>query len=141
LQDRGEAAAGASRERQTAGLRVGGIRANVAAKEAAKAARAEAAQTRAGVLAILREIAADEDESGAYRTAAARLLLMPEAGVELRCPLPCCANRPGNVVEWIERMAEADRIAPRKLKPEVQAWLDGLPEGKGKAGDAEFFQT
>lgn len=69
--------------------------------EATKRDRLAAVATREGVLAALRDILADPDESGAYRTAAARLLLMPEA--ETPCARPCCARRepPPSVRAWL----------------------------------------
>lgn len=60
--------------------------------------------TKEGVLAILREIAADEDQSGNYRTNAASLLLKEE----FICDRPCCNRQqlPLSVQNWIEQEAE-----------------------------------
>lgn len=107
-------------------MKRGGVLAHKAAKAARQDERRGRADTREGVLAILREIAADEDESGAYRTAAARLLLAPETGAgDWSCPLPCCQGRPFETVgAWIEAMRQADTIAPPVLSPTMRRLVD-----------------
>src|SRR5207245_9987429 len=88
-------------------LKRGGIREHVEAKrgrdEAKREAKRSRAATRAGILEILQEIVANEGESGAYRTAAARLLLTPEADAAV-CQRSCCKARevPLSVAEWLE---------------------------------------
>jgi hypothetical protein len=117
------------KSRRLANLKPGDNEHARAAREAKRArpARPETL-TRQDVLDILKQIAADDDESGAYRVAAARLLLTPEAQAgNWSCPLPCCQGRPfKSVTAWIEAMGAADKIAPREISKSVDEWLEGL---------------
>lgn len=102
------------------------VEAGRAAKLAEDERRRASVATREGVLAILKEILLDADESGAYRTAAARLLLDTKGADAAGCPLPCCSTRPGSPAEWAAAMDKADEIAPRVVPASVQAWAEGL---------------
>jgi hypothetical protein len=63
-------------------------------------------QTRDDILEVLREIAGDDGESGAYRVAASRLLLTPESGTT--CDRPCCVERavPKSVLAWLDDLCD-----------------------------------
>lgn len=97
----------------TGKLKRGGIVQHLAAKAAREEERRGRAATRAGILEILREITADEAQSGAYRTAAARLLLMPEAETPEHCRYcgHCKNNRelPASVAAWLDSTADDTR--------------------------------
>ena len=90
-------------------MKRGGIGQHVAAKKAREAERAGRAQSRAGILEILREIAQDEGEVGAYRVAASKLLLTPEGDVT--CNRACCKadlpRVPKDVREWLDIQHES----------------------------------
>lgn len=117
-------------EKRPSGLKRGGIQQHLAAKRE----RERQPMSRADVLRILQEIAADPDQSGAYRTAAARILLMPEAQdagpmvppeAGQVCGL-CNLRRPTETLDWLNRRPDP------ALSPSVQAWLEGLPDAPDK---------
>ena len=106
--------------RRLANLLPGGNASVVAARERKRAREAPrpTIRTREDVLAVLREIVGDPDESGSYRTAAARLLLTPDGAPQGTCafcrerPCECFHCRfgraPKDVKEWIESIGSDD---------------------------------
>ena len=93
------------------------------------------ASRREEILEILRSIVADEDESGAYRRAAARLLLMPELTAG-ECQRPCCTQQPyRSTIEWIKatRKADAQRLREARKRAKDTAQASGPGDAASRA--------